>query len=96
LNIDALPQWGNLDDMDSLTVLSAVEQVAEHLRAELLRGGWSGTMPGVNPLVAALGVNHKTVEAALRMLEDEGLLVNQGRGRQRRIALPENNPLITP
>ena len=51
----------------------------------------SGTMPGVNPLVEELGVNHKTVEAALRMLEDEGLLVNQGRGRQRRIALPENH-----
>lgn len=42
-------------------------------------------MPGVNPLVAELGVNHKTVEAALRLLEDEGLLVNQGRGRQRDI-----------
>jgi len=31
-----------------LTVLSAVEQVAEHLRREFLRGGLSGTMPGVS------------------------------------------------
>jgi DNA-binding GntR family transcriptional regulator len=82
--------------MDPLTVLSAVEQVAGHLRSEVLRGGLSGTLPGVTPLAEELGVNRKTVAAALRMLEDEGLLVNQGRGRQRRIALPENNPLITP
>jgi DNA-binding LacI/PurR family transcriptional regulator len=79
--------------MKTLTVLSTAEQVAEHLRAELLRGELSGMMPGVNPLVAELGVNHKTVKVALRILEDEGLLVNQGRGLQRRIVLPEN---ITP
>ena len=75
--------------MDPITILSAVEQVAVHLREELLRGGLSGKMPGVNPLVAELGVGHKTVKAALRMLEDEGLLLNQGRGAQRRIVLPE-------
>ena len=77
--------------MDPLTVLSAVEQVAAHLRREILRGELSGTMPGVNPLGAELGVNHKTVKAALGMLEDEGLLVNQGRGLQRRIVLPEDH-----
>ena len=72
--------------MNPITVLSAVEQVAEHLRAEVLRGELSGKMPGVNPLVAELGVGHKTVNAALRMLENEGILVNQGRGAQRKIA----------
>ena len=77
--------------MNPITVLSAVEQVAEHLRAEVLRGGLSGKMPGVNPLVAELGVGHKTVNAALRMLENEGILVNQGRGAQRKIMLPENH-----
>jgi len=75
--------------MKPITILSAVEQVAVHLREEMLRGGLSGKMPGVNPLVAELGVGHKTVKAALRMLEDEGLLLNQGRGAQRRIVLPE-------
>ena len=79
------------DLMKTLTVLSAAEQVAEHLRAELLRGELSGMMPGVKPLVAELGVNHKTVKVALRILEDEGLLVNQGRGLQRRIVLPEDH-----
>ena len=77
--------------MNPITVLSAVEQVAEHLRAEVLRGGLSGKMPGVNPLVAELGVGHKTVKAALRMLENEGILVNQGRGAQRKIVLPEDH-----
>ena len=48
-------------------------------------------MPGVNPLVAELGVGHKTVKAALRMLENEGILVNQGRGAQRKIVLPEDH-----
>ena len=77
--------------MDPITVLSAVEQVAVHLRTEMLRGALSGKMPGVNPLVAELGVGHKTVKAALRMLENEGLLLNQGRGAQRRIVLPEGH-----
>ena len=77
--------------MESLTVLTAVEQVAEHLRRLLLRGSLSGTMPGANPLAAEFGINHKTVEAALRQLEGEGLLVNQGRGVQRRIVLPEDH-----
>jgi DNA-binding GntR family transcriptional regulator len=58
--------------MDSITLLTAVEQVAEHLRQVLLREGLSGTMPGVLPLAADLGVNHKTVKAALKQLEKEG------------------------
>jgi hypothetical protein len=33
----------------------------------------SGTIPGVRPLAVELGVNHKTVEAALTQLEQEGL-----------------------
>jgi DNA-binding LacI/PurR family transcriptional regulator len=77
--------------MKTLTVLSSVEQVAVHLRAEILGGELSGMLPGVNPLVAELGVNHKTVKAALRILEDEGLLVNQGQGLRRRIVLPEDH-----
>lgn len=75
--------------MGSLTVLSAAEQVAGHLRNELLRGGLGVTMPGANTLAVELGINHKTVEAALRLLEEEGLLVNPGRGLRRRIVKPE-------
>ncbi len=70
-----------------LRPLSASEQVAAHLRGELKRGHWRGMMPGANQLTAQLGVNHKTIEAALKQLEHEGLLVGQGQGRKRRIAL---------
>jgi DNA-binding LacI/PurR family transcriptional regulator len=67
---------------------SAAEQVAEYLRAELLQRRWSESMPGVHWLAAELGVNRKTADAALRLLEREGLLVPQGAGRRRRIVLP--------
>ena len=77
--------------MDSINVLSAAEQVAEHLRNELLRGALSGSMPGAHPLAEELGVNHKTVKVALQMLEKEGLLVGRGAGRRRKIVLPKNH-----
>ncbi len=76
--------------MESITLLSAAEQVAGHLREALLSGELSGTIPGVRPLAAELGVNHKTTEVALNLLQDEGLLVDQGPGRSRKIVLPED------
>jgi hypothetical protein len=66
------------------------EQVAAHLREELLRGRWSGEMPGQKQLAKLLGVSGKTVELAFVLLEKDGVLVGQGTGRRRRIALPEN------
>jgi DNA-binding LacI/PurR family transcriptional regulator len=75
--------------MRELTIYSIVEQVAAHLREEILRGQWSGTIPGRGELAAELGINTTTVEAALRLLEKEGLLAGQGAGRRRKIVLPE-------
>jgi DNA-binding LacI/PurR family transcriptional regulator len=63
--------------------LSLADQVTEHLRSEILRGRWSGSLPGKHRLAAELGVNNKTVEAALRLLEKTGLLLPQGPGRKR-------------
>ncbi|MBL6923170.1 MAG: substrate-binding domain-containing protein [Akkermansiaceae bacterium] len=77
--------------MESINVLSAAEQVAEHLRLAILRGELGGTMPGAHPLAAELGVNHKTVKAALKELEREGLLVPQGAGLGRKIVPPEEH-----
>ena len=68
---------------------SITEQVAAHLGEELRRGRWRETMPGRNQLVQELGVSGKTVDLALQLLENEGLLVAQGPGRPRRIELPE-------
>lgn len=73
--------------MSRLRLLSAAEQVAAHLRDELQRGTWTGEMPGAKQLTMELGVNHKTVEAALVWLEKEGVLVSQGARRRRRIDL---------
>jgi DNA-binding LacI/PurR family transcriptional regulator/predicted transcriptional regulator len=43
-------------------------------------------VPGRIRLSEELGVNHKTVGAALRILDAEGILESQGAGRERRIA----------
>jgi len=45
-------------------------------------------MPGVHALAGELGSNHGTVEAALRLLEKQKLLIHQGPGRSRLIRLP--------
>jgi DNA-binding LacI/PurR family transcriptional regulator len=74
--------------MKPIRILPASAQVAAHLMAELKCGSWSGGMPGVNRLATELGVNRKTVVAALQQLEREGVLSNEGRGRQRRIVPP--------
>lgn len=44
-------------------------------------------MPGSGRLAEDLGVGHGTIDAALDLLEKEGLLVPQGVGRRRRIEL---------
>lgn len=64
------------------------EQVADFLRTELISGRWVEVMPGRNHLVKLLEVSGKTVDLALQQLESEGLLVAQGVGKKRRIALP--------
>jgi DNA-binding transcriptional regulator YhcF (GntR family) len=66
------------------------EQVAEHLRSEILSGRWAGELPGEDRLGAELNVNHTTVGTAIRQLEREGLLVNRGAGRPRGIRMPKN------
>ena len=58
------------------------EQVAEYLRVEIVRGRWGDTIPGLHALADELDVNYKTVDAALNLLEGQGLLVRQGAGRR--------------
>jgi len=65
--------------------LSRYEQVAVTLRDEIQKGHWKKEMPGRNTLARELGVNHKTVESAMLLLEKEGLLERQGAGRGRKI-----------
>jgi DNA-binding LacI/PurR family transcriptional regulator len=77
--------------MDRLQLLSSTEQVAARLRAELMAGNLRGEMPGVLKLEAELEVNRNTVEAALRLLEAEGLLQATGKGRRRKIVGPSRS-----
>ena len=71
----------------ALILLSHSEQIAAHLRTEIMRGRWSGLLPGAPILKEELGVNHNTIDQALKQLEVEGLLVSQGVGKPRRIVM---------
>lgn len=73
--------------MHSLEILNAAEQVAKHLRAELRQGRWTGLMPGIKQLTLELGVNHKTIESAVNLLEKEGILIGQGPRRRKKIEM---------
>lgn len=70
-------------------ILSVAEQAADYLREQILRGRWSDEMPGRHELAAELGINHKTVEAALNQMEAQGLVTSRGSGRRRHIAPPD-------
>lgn len=74
--------------MARFRTLSSAEQVASHLREEVTSGKIRSVMPGVLRLEAELGINRKTIEVALKRLEDEGLLVARGVGRRRLIQAP--------
>ena len=74
--------------MKPIRLRSAAEQVAEYLRDEVQREHWEEKIPGVGWLARELEVNRKTVEAALQLLEEDGLLVSQGPGRKRTIMMP--------
>ncbi|PXA04694.1 hypothetical protein DDZ13_05850 [Coraliomargarita sinensis] len=71
--------------MEAFQAKSTVEQLATHLRDEIKSGTLRETLPGVHRLAAELGVSTKTVVAAVRQLEKEGLVINQGERRSVRI-----------
>jgi hypothetical protein len=90
------PFGGSFQLMAMVRVMSGVEQVAGQLRAEILRGRWSGMMPGGERLATELGIGRKLVEGALRQLESEGVLVGGGRRCRRRIELPSGGVQARP
>ncbi|MFK7909780.1 MAG: substrate-binding domain-containing protein, partial [Akkermansiaceae bacterium] len=73
-------------------IISPADQVAKHLREEILSRRWKEDMPGVAHLQSELGVNHVTINAALNLLEQQGLLVSQGRRKRRKIVLDPKKP----
>jgi DNA-binding LacI/PurR family transcriptional regulator len=75
--------------MTPLHIATAAEQVADYLREQLMHKAWVGTIPGGQVLARQLGVGRMTIDTALSILEEEGLLVPQGPRRRRRIEIPE-------
>ena len=66
-----------------LELLSPSTQVANHLRSEIESGRWRGEFPGTPALGKELGIDRKTITAAIQQLESEGLLKPQGPGKPR-------------
>jgi len=73
--------------MENLHILSAPEQVAEHLRRGISEGLFGEWMTGEGVLSRDLGLDAKIIGRALRLLEEEGLLENLGPRRRRRIVV---------
>ena len=71
--------------MQQASFLSITEQVVEHLRSGIASGRWTQTLPGRNQLAKELGVNPKTIEAAMQTLEQSRMILSQGAGRKRLI-----------
>lgn len=72
--------------MEPFRPLSTSEQLANHLRQQILNGVLRGNLPGVNQFVQTLGVNSVSVAKAIQQLEREGLVIHQGSRRVRLIA----------
>ena len=71
--------------MTQLRLLSAAEQVAVHLITEIQSGQYNNEMPGAMRLSKTYGVNHKTMESALQLLEKKQILRNNGTRKCRTI-----------
>ncbi len=75
--------------------LTAVEQLAAHLREEILAGSLGDTLPGVNRMAKELAVSPKTIVAAVAQLEHEGLLRGQGERRRCQVTPPTGKSKTT-
>jgi DNA-binding LacI/PurR family transcriptional regulator len=75
--------------------LTRVEQLAAHLRQEILAGSLGDTLPGVNRLAKELAVSPKTIIAAVAQLEHEGLLRGQGERRRCQVTPPAEKAQTT-
>jgi len=65
---------------------NTTDQLANHLREQILSGSLRDTMPGTQQLVKSLGVNAMAAHRAVQQLEREGLVISQGKRRKRLIA----------
>ncbi|MFT5905765.1 MAG: DNA-binding LacI/PurR family transcriptional regulator [Cryomorphaceae bacterium] len=73
--------------MSRIKTATLPEQVAVHLREGIASGRWVDVLPGRDILASELGVSARSVQKALQILEKEGLLASQGKGRRHKIEL---------
>lgn len=73
--------------MRAFQIKTPSQQVAAYLREQIRSGHYQRLMPGMDAVARELGVDPKTVGLAMELLEKEGILVSQGVGRARRIAM---------
>ncbi len=77
--------------MAPLRRTSVIEQAAAHIREDILAGKWQDYLPGKEQLATDLGISSKTVAHAVELLEKEGLVNNQGKGRRKRVVMPDSS-----
>jgi DNA-binding LacI/PurR family transcriptional regulator len=72
--------------MNPIERSSLVDRTAAALLASLRAGQWTGLLPGVRVLCAALKVSPPTLQAATARLVDQGVLISRGSRRKLEIA----------
>jgi DNA-binding LacI/PurR family transcriptional regulator/biotin operon repressor len=82
--------------MARINTTTIPEQAAAHLREGITSGRWVGEMPGRDQLAKDLGVSPRSIQKSLKILECEGLLVSQGKGRNNRIQDLAKIPSVKP
>jgi DNA-binding LacI/PurR family transcriptional regulator len=70
---------------------TAADQLASHIRDQIMSGQLYGAMPGINRLATQYQIHRTTAETALEELQAEGLIIEQGAGKPRKIVVPEND-----
>jgi DNA-binding LacI/PurR family transcriptional regulator len=85
---EKLGQFFDPNSMQPIRRPNVSEHTAQHLREGFRSGRWSGKLPGVGLLAKELGVSRDAVRAALRLLEQEGIIASGGAGRSRTLAAP--------
>jgi len=78
--------------MKPLQILTPSEQLVQYLETQILSGELTGSLPGAKALSRELGVNHKTVDVAFKVLEFRGHVRSQGSGKSRSIMPTSNTP----
>ena len=67
------------------------QQIADHLKQSLLERKWEEYIPGRQILSKELGQSPRNIQKALAILENEGFLIPQGKGKRSKISLPKES-----